>query len=260
MLRPGAQGEYVAVSRLETIYQANSKAIHQIYIYGNSLRSHLLAVVVPALGARPTPDPSIAKQSSLSIPQTGKPGPAFHPQQRLFWCSVYSMGMVGWFHENIPYIDSILYITCANSDENCTHAHACRARAGGGPGQAEGEAAHGAGQRRAAQGAAGADYPARGAMKKKCGARWPHFLVSISVKNLLLVCCCPRTPAAKHLLAHDQHVVYAAASGGPQCPAEVPGCQCTGEQMLPWCTPRSHGVTESGGRMQVRPAAGGAVH
>jgi hypothetical protein len=40
----------VAVSRLETIYQANSKAIHQIYIYGNSLRAYLLAVVVPVIG------------------------------------------------------------------------------------------------------------------------------------------------------------------------------------------------------------------
>ena len=59
-----AQGEYVAVSRLETIYQANSKAIHQIYIYGNSLRSHLLAVVVP-VGARP--------HTRVRIPFSDKP-------------------------------------------------------------------------------------------------------------------------------------------------------------------------------------------
>src|SRR6202012_4657257 len=41
-----AQGEFVAVSRLEALY-ATSPVIHQIYIYGNSERSYLLAVVVP---------------------------------------------------------------------------------------------------------------------------------------------------------------------------------------------------------------------
>ncbi|ORA09858.1 carboxylic acid reductase [Mycobacterium arosiense] len=42
-----AQGEFVAVSRLEALY-ATSPLIHQIYIYGNSARSFLLAVIVPA--------------------------------------------------------------------------------------------------------------------------------------------------------------------------------------------------------------------
>ncbi len=41
-----AQGEFVAVSRLEALY-STSPVIHQIYIYGNSARSFLLAVVVP---------------------------------------------------------------------------------------------------------------------------------------------------------------------------------------------------------------------
>jgi fatty acid CoA ligase FadD9 len=41
-----AQGEFVAVSRLEALY-STSALIHQIYIYGNSARSFLLAVVVP---------------------------------------------------------------------------------------------------------------------------------------------------------------------------------------------------------------------
>ncbi len=41
-----AQGEFVAVSRLEALY-STSPLIHQIYIYGNSARSFLLAVVVP---------------------------------------------------------------------------------------------------------------------------------------------------------------------------------------------------------------------
>ncbi|BBZ39514.1 carboxylic acid reductase [Mycobacterium conspicuum] len=41
-----AQGEFVAVSRLEALY-ATSPVIRQIYIYGNSERSYLLAVVVP---------------------------------------------------------------------------------------------------------------------------------------------------------------------------------------------------------------------
>ena len=46
-----AQGEYVSVSRLEEIYVGNSPAIRQMYIYGNSLRSYLVAVVVPSIGA-----------------------------------------------------------------------------------------------------------------------------------------------------------------------------------------------------------------
>lgn len=41
-----AQGEFVAVSRLEALY-STSPLIHQIYLYGNSERSYLLAVVVP---------------------------------------------------------------------------------------------------------------------------------------------------------------------------------------------------------------------
>jgi len=41
-----SQGEYVSVSRLEAYY-SGSPHIHQIFIYGNSLRSYLVAVVVP---------------------------------------------------------------------------------------------------------------------------------------------------------------------------------------------------------------------
>ena len=57
-----SQGEYVAVGRLGTIFESESDLIEQIYIYGNSLRSYLVAVVVPnmtalesALGNAPTP-------------------------------------------------------------------------------------------------------------------------------------------------------------------------------------------------------------
>src|ERR1700761_8432417 len=45
-----AQGEFVAVSRLEALY-ATSPLIRQIYIYGTSERSFLLAVVVPTQDA-----------------------------------------------------------------------------------------------------------------------------------------------------------------------------------------------------------------
>lgn len=44
-----AQGEFVAVSRLEALY-STSPLIHQIYVYGNSERSFLLAVIVPTEG------------------------------------------------------------------------------------------------------------------------------------------------------------------------------------------------------------------
>jgi fatty acid CoA ligase FadD9 len=42
-----SQGEYVAVAPLEKTYESGSAAIKQIYIYGNSLRSFLVAVAVP---------------------------------------------------------------------------------------------------------------------------------------------------------------------------------------------------------------------
>ena len=45
-----SQGEYVSVSRLEAIYAANSPSIHQMFLYGNSLRAYLVAIVVPNQG------------------------------------------------------------------------------------------------------------------------------------------------------------------------------------------------------------------
>ena len=42
-----SQGEYVAVGNLGPYFEAGSAAIKQIYIYGNSHRAYLLAVVVP---------------------------------------------------------------------------------------------------------------------------------------------------------------------------------------------------------------------
>ncbi|MBA0044837.1 carboxylic acid reductase [Mycobacteroides sp. LB1] len=41
-----SQGEFVAIANLEAEY-ANSPVVHQIYVYGSSERSYLLAVVVP---------------------------------------------------------------------------------------------------------------------------------------------------------------------------------------------------------------------
>ncbi|MGB3483253.1 MAG: carboxylic acid reductase [Mycobacterium sp.] len=42
-----AQGEFVTISKLETLF-GSSPLVHQIYVYGNSARSYLLAVVVPS--------------------------------------------------------------------------------------------------------------------------------------------------------------------------------------------------------------------
>lgn len=48
-----SQGEFVTISKLEAIY-ANCDLVHQIYVYGNSERSYLLAVVVPTVEALAT--------------------------------------------------------------------------------------------------------------------------------------------------------------------------------------------------------------
>lgn len=42
-----SHGEFVAIGALGGVFEANCPAIHQIYVYGNSARSHLLAVIVP---------------------------------------------------------------------------------------------------------------------------------------------------------------------------------------------------------------------
>jgi len=46
-----SQGEYVAVGKLGTVFEGGSAVIKQIYIYGNSFQSYLLAVVVPDMKA-----------------------------------------------------------------------------------------------------------------------------------------------------------------------------------------------------------------
>lgn len=46
-----AQGEFVSTTLLEELYAAGSYFIRQVYIHGNSLRSYLLAVIVPEQGA-----------------------------------------------------------------------------------------------------------------------------------------------------------------------------------------------------------------
>jgi fatty acid CoA ligase FadD9 len=64
-----SQGEFVAISRLEAVY-SHSPAIQQIYIYGNSERAFLLAVIVPSgelaqLGADGADDVKSAIRRSL---------------------------------------------------------------------------------------------------------------------------------------------------------------------------------------------------
>ena len=56
-----SQGEYVAIGALGNAFENGSRVIHQMYAYGNSARSYVLAVIVPnmnvvqnRLGANPT--------------------------------------------------------------------------------------------------------------------------------------------------------------------------------------------------------------
>ena len=46
-----AQGEFVSTSRLEELFSAQSPFVQQVYLYGNGLRSYLLAVLVPEMRA-----------------------------------------------------------------------------------------------------------------------------------------------------------------------------------------------------------------
>ncbi len=63
-----AQGEFVAISRLEGIFSAGDPLISQIFLYGSSTRSYLLGVVVPDLvlaSARLGHDPDMAELKQL---------------------------------------------------------------------------------------------------------------------------------------------------------------------------------------------------
>ncbi|WNG89795.1 carboxylic acid reductase [Mycobacterium sp. ITM-2016-00317] len=59
-----SQGEFVAVSKLEAVF-ADSPLIRQIYVYGNSARPYLLAVVVPTDAALAREDVKAAVAESL---------------------------------------------------------------------------------------------------------------------------------------------------------------------------------------------------
>jgi fatty acid CoA ligase FadD9 len=63
-----SQGEFVAIGALGTVYENGSAVIHQIYAYGNSAFSYLLAVVVPnmeVVEARLGKDPDGARVKEL---------------------------------------------------------------------------------------------------------------------------------------------------------------------------------------------------
>ncbi|MFJ2813876.1 carboxylic acid reductase [Streptomyces sp. NPDC087294] len=60
-----AQGEFVTVSRLESLF-VNSPLVRQIYVYGNSRRAYLLAVVVPTEDALEGADSPAALRRAIS--------------------------------------------------------------------------------------------------------------------------------------------------------------------------------------------------
>ncbi|MCV7196894.1 carboxylic acid reductase [Mycobacterium angelicum] len=67
-----AQGEFVAVSKLEPLF-ADSPLIRQAYVYGNSARAYLLAVIVPAEDALTRFDPDELKARIMeSLQQVAK--------------------------------------------------------------------------------------------------------------------------------------------------------------------------------------------
>lgn len=68
-----SQGEFVTISRLEAVYVA-SPLIQQVYVYGSSERSYLLAVIVPSTDALAAADGDEALKSAIteSIQQIAK--------------------------------------------------------------------------------------------------------------------------------------------------------------------------------------------
>ncbi|MFJ1646443.1 carboxylic acid reductase [Streptomyces sp. NPDC088258] len=68
-----AQGEFVTVSRLESVF-VTSPLIRQIYVYGNSERAYLLAVIVPAQEAvrRATGPEELRRSLSAALQQVAR--------------------------------------------------------------------------------------------------------------------------------------------------------------------------------------------
>jgi len=69
-----SQGEFVAVARLEAVF-ASAALVRQIFVYGNSERPHLLAVIVPtddALAKYASDADALKAALSQSLRQTGK--------------------------------------------------------------------------------------------------------------------------------------------------------------------------------------------
>lgn len=55
-----SQGEFVTISKLETLFE-ECEPVGQVYVYGNSERAYLLAVVVPTVAATDEYGPSVAE-------------------------------------------------------------------------------------------------------------------------------------------------------------------------------------------------------
>ena len=71
-----SQGEFVTVSKLEAAF-SDSPLVHQIYVYGNSARPYLLAVVVPTEDAQSRYDAAELKPAiSESLQDAARGGPA----------------------------------------------------------------------------------------------------------------------------------------------------------------------------------------
>ena len=60
-----SQGEFVAVGPLGTVFEGGSAVLKQVYLYGNSVRSYLLAVIVPDEKAVQTLLGDAAKESDI---------------------------------------------------------------------------------------------------------------------------------------------------------------------------------------------------
>ena len=73
-----AQGEFVAIAHLESIFEGGDAVIRQIFVYGNPLQSNLLAVVVPELEiaarrlGRPMTLPDLRQHIRATLQRVGK--------------------------------------------------------------------------------------------------------------------------------------------------------------------------------------------
>ena len=107
-----AQGEYVALEKVENVY-STCPIVAQIFVYGNSLQSYILAVVIP------DPDQLVVAAKAAGVFESGKNLEAYVKDPKVVRQVLSDMGkfaksqgLKGW----VPFLILILLLVFVTVD------------------------------------------------------------------------------------------------------------------------------------------------